>query len=160
MKNLFTTLFVLLCLAGSAQPHRLAGFTGFVGSKLNIPKSMLYDCSWNYAIVKATTDKNGQITSWKCLNEVPDSLNSAFKFLIGYQFDPKLNINKHPVVFYVSVANIAVCNKPAQRPYTPNEVVELIFDRFLRQVGEEPNTIFIFEPIIYQLELPDKPGIR
>lgn len=128
---------------------KFVNFEIFIEKNLVVPQSVKYDCSWNYAIVKVQTDKQGEIVNWKCINDCPDSLKRSFRFLSGYKFDKSLKIDKRTIIFYVLIENSEVCTTPPNRTYTPNEVIKQIFYCFKRETEIDNNAIIIYEPIVF-----------
>jgi len=156
MKNLLVIISILLSVTANAQQPKFDQFTSFVFKNLHIPQSIQVDCSWNYAVIKASTNNAGTIIKWECINNktVPDSLLRAFKFLKGYVFDKKLKVANCSIIFYCSIENTTTCTQPAVRQYTPNEVIELVLECFKHQADEGPKTVVIYEPIIITILKP------
>jgi hypothetical protein len=59
------------------QDIKYKDFIHFVSGKYFIPKSIINNCNWHYAVVK-TTIKNRKIVEYKILNEAPDDIKKSF----------------------------------------------------------------------------------
>jgi hypothetical protein len=154
MKLTIINLLFLIFPFTNQQESEYKDFRHFVSSKYFIPKSVQSNCNWHYAIVKATI-KDRKIIGYKILNETSDDIKKSFKFLTGYRFLNK-NIPKNQIlVFCLSIENLKTsCDIPRTINYTPTEVLSKVMSGYAHQREIEPNSVFLFNPIISIMEDP------
>jgi hypothetical protein len=88
-------------------------------------------------------NKNNQVVSYALLNKAPETLKDSFHFLIGYQFSKKLDINKHPVVFGISMDSDKSNCILSRKQYSATEVLGRFFSDLGPVFESDPKTIFI-----------------
>lgn len=131
-----------------AQSKSTTDFITFVGKEFQLPQDLKYNCEWMYAVVRVKTDVHNRIISYDFVNKIPEDMKHSFDFLHGYRFPQTMKINKHPIVFYLSVNNTEICKPKADDfKYTPNQVVNIIATILLKIQKDDPKTIFIPEMI-------------
>jgi hypothetical protein len=139
-------LLSIIPLVGQAQSAKTTDdFVKFVSKEYKLADELKSNCEWMYAIVKVRTDAHNKIIKYEFVNEPAEGVKKGFSFLIGYQFPKAMKINKHPIVFYLSIDNSESCiEKPGDiRFYAPNQVVSTITSYYFKIFREDPNTIII-----------------
>lgn len=133
-------------------------FLDFVRFKFYPPESVKRVCTWQYAIIKVKTDRNNVITSYHVENKVSSDLINSFSFLKGYAFDKNIPINKHPIVFCVSIENRRTdsCDIPKPLNYKHEEPASKLKLYKLQHANKKMDLIYIktiiteivYDPII------------
>jgi hypothetical protein len=122
---LFTTLICLL--SGFVKPTITTDdyndFLKYAGKQFNPSDAIKNNCEWQYAVVQVNTNLNNKIVSYTILNNAHEDFKKGFGFLIGYQFPAKLPINKHPIVFCISIENQKLNCMTSRKQYSPSEVL-------------------------------------
>lgn len=153
MKLIINLLFLILPFTYQ-QESEYKDFRHFVHSKYLIPKSVQNNCNWHYAIVK-TTIRNRKIVEYKILNETSEDMKKSFVFLAGYRFSNKNIPKNQTLVFCLTIENLKTsCDIPRTINYTSTEVLSKVMSGYAHQREIEPNTVFLFNPIISMIEDP------
>lgn len=159
MANLKTAvrgLLALLCLCVSAafgtghEEPDLSDFVRFVTKSYRLPKTVLRDCKWNYAMVVVHTNRSNEVIKIDFVNtEVSDDLKRSFDFLIGYQFSKNIRLDRRPIMFMLTVEQLGGmgCDSP-ERSQSPPSILQRVLINMKEQLKREPNTIIIYEPIV------------
>ncbi|EHQ25531.1 hypothetical protein [Mucilaginibacter paludis] len=159
MKTLLISLTFLLSFLVSFGQQKRTGFDdfhSFVQEKYNVPASVRNNCDWQYAIVKLTVDDNNRVTNYTTLNEVSKDFFNSLAHLKGYQFNRNIPIHKRPVVFYLTIENDEhPCDVPPKH-ITSAMATSSVFAYLHAQQEKQPNTLFIFNPIVILLLEPVK----
>jgi hypothetical protein len=148
-KHIFLVIIINLFLhPGNAKAQnkdstRYGDFLTFVRRGFNPSDTVKKNCEWQYALVKVLTNENNRIVSYTLLNRASDDLKKSFSFLIGYQFSNKLLINKHPVVFCISIDSEKSSCILSRKQYSATEVLGKFFSDLEPIFESDPKTIFI-----------------
>ncbi|MDN5284357.1 MAG: hypothetical protein JWR38_631 [Mucilaginibacter sp.] len=154
MKLIILNILFLIFPFNSNSDSRYKNFIHFVSSNYKIPKPIQDNCNWHYAIVK-TTIKNKKVVDYKVLNETSTDMKESFKFLIGYQLSDSSTPKEQSLVFCLTIENRKTsCKIPKTTSYTPTEVLSTVMSTYAHQKEVEPNTIFLFNPIISIVDDP------
>lgn len=152
IKLFFILLFIAPCVSSAQTSPGIDAFTIFVSKKYRLPDELKSNCEWMYAIVKVKTDNHNKIVKYDMVNTPPEGMKKAFGFLTGYQFPQKMKIKGHPIVFYMAINNIDGCTeKPGDKVfYAPNDAGSQIWLYLAKLIKDDPNTIFLPGPLIYE----------
>jgi hypothetical protein len=153
MKLKLGLLFILLPFFSIAQSSIASydNFIRFVGKNYRANAEIRRNCDWQYAVVKVNVDGNNRIVDYTILNEVTGALKNSFKYLQGYQFDKTIPIKKQPVVFYFTIQNDNDDCDVKPQNHLPSEATIAVFSVFNEQFLKEPQTIFIYEPVLCRI---------
>ena len=112
-------VLVIPFLAKAQSSPQILDFVKFVGTKYRIPESLKYDCGWNYAVVKLTTNKQNEVTDYQCLNEASDTMKNSLRFF-GWLSIPKEDAHKRPPdSFLYHAGGVRLLQTKANGPHLP-----------------------------------------
>lgn len=133
-----------------ANSSKYEEFYSFASKGFNPPDSVKKSCDWHYALVEIKTDQTNRIISYKLLNRTGVGLKNYFYYLIGYRFSPKITINKHPVVFCISIDNDKTSCSLTRRQFSPSEVLGGFFANLEPLLESDPKAIILPRILIVQ----------
>ncbi|MDB4924731.1 hypothetical protein [Mucilaginibacter sp.] len=151
MKSLVFTVIISLFTYYKNQPPNLFGYDSFlqyVRKGFKPSDATKKNCEWQYALVKVNTDINNKVIKYDLLNKTSEDLTKSLSFLLGYQFSKNLPINKHPIVFCISLENEKKDCMALKKQYSPSEVLGMVLSNLTPVYKSDPKAIFLPEVLM------------
>jgi len=148
-KSTIVIIFITLAfpILAKSQTRNLSDFSQFIQKNYRFPEELKSNCEWMFAIVSVKTDHQNKIVSYDFINDPQKGIRNL-KFILGYQFPPKMKINGHSIVFYLAIDNTETCiPKSSDHTYNPNNVVSQLLNTLDSIRRKDPKTIFINLPV-------------
>lgn len=105
MKNILALFLFISVALHEPITADYTSFSKFVITHLRLPEAVNRNCTWQYVIVKVMVDKNSTIVDYHIENKTFIDITRNFNYLKGYQFDNRLKLSSHNVVFVISLVN-------------------------------------------------------
>lgn len=137
--------FLLLTTLNLFQPKPglFDGFFKYVADNIHLQKQAKNSCKWQYALVKVKCNKTNKIISHSILNPIPSEIKQQFLFLDGYQFNKKIPVNQHAIIFCVTFENHTT-DCVLKNLTLPTETLEKVFSELGKETAIDPKTIILY----------------
>ncbi len=144
MQTAMINLFLITVLnLFQPKPDLFHDFFKYITSNVHLQKQAENSCEWQYALVKVKCNKTNKIISHSVLNAIPSDIKQQLLFLDGYQFDKKIPINQHAIIFCITFEN-HMTDCVLKSLVLPTETLKVVFGELGKQISIDPKTIILY----------------
>lgn len=144
MKTALLNFFLITVLnLFQPKPDSFHNFFDYIVSNVHLQKQAKNSCEWQYVLVKVKCNKTNKIISHDILNPISNDIKQQLLFLDGYQFNKKIPINQHAIIFCITFENHTT-DCILKNLTLPTETLKVVFSKIEEQISIDPKTIILY----------------
>lgn len=102
--SLLCLLLLLASVKGWSQEEvNLSSLSRYISNNFSSPKSLKFDCDYNYVAMVLESNARGRITDVRFLNRVEPYLKASFEFIKNFRFDESMKVERRPILLFVDI---------------------------------------------------------